>query len=98
VYGGTGLVGCDGTSPAKMRCAINVVSVLHEGVDDASEVSGDPTNMTSSAMSIYANGSGREGSVSKGSVNANGEPKDAADLAESGCGELDNVGVIVRVG
>jgi hypothetical protein len=74
VYRGTGLVRCDGTSPAKSGCAINAAAVLHEGVDDASEVSGDPTNMGGSALSIYANGSGREGAVSKGSVNANGEP------------------------
>jgi hypothetical protein len=53
--------------------------------------------MGGSALSIYANGSGREGAVSKGSVNANGEPKDAADIAESGCGELDDVGVVARV-
>ena len=44
------------------------------------------------------NGSGHEGPVSKGLVNVNDELKDATDMAESGCGELDDVGVVARVG
>lgn len=74
-------------------------SSTSKGVDNASEVSGDPTNMGGSTLSIYANGSGHEGSVLKGSANTNGQPKDAADmavLAESGCGKLDGIGVVVR--
>ncbi len=43
------------------------------------------------------NGLGHEGAVLKGLVNTNGEPKDTTDMVESGCGELDNVGVVVRV-
>ena len=97
MYGGTGLVRCDGISPTKSGCTINAVLVLPEGMDDGSGVSGDPTNMGGSALSIYVNGSGCEEEVLKGSVNVNGEPKDVTDTAESGCSELDDIGVIVRV-
>jgi hypothetical protein len=50
-------------------------------VDDPNWVSRDPVNMDGSASSIYAKG----------------ELKDAADMAESGCGELNDIGVVVRV-
>jgi len=64
---------------------------------DASGVGGETPNTGGSALSIYANGSGREGPVSKGSVNENGEPWGAADMAESKFDGLDDTGVVARV-
>lgn len=97
VYGGTGLVRCGGTSPAKSGCANNAASAPHEVVLDESGVGGKTPNTGGSALSIYANGSGREGPVSKGSVNANGELWGAADMAESKFDGLNDAGVVARV-
>ena len=46
---------------------------------------------------MYANGSGREGAVSKGSARANGEAGGTPQTAESACGERDNSGVVAWV-
>ena len=46
---------------------------------------------------MYANGSGREGAVSKGSAHANGEVGGGAETAESECSERDNSGVVAWV-
>ncbi len=97
MYGGIGLIRCDGISPTKRGCAINAALVLHKGMDDRSGVSGDPTNMGGSALSIYANGSGCEREVLKGLVNMNSEPKDVTDTAESGCSKLNDIEAIARV-
>ena len=53
--------------------------------------------MGDSALSMYANGSGREGAVSKGSAHANGDVGGGAETAESECGERDNSGVVAWV-
>jgi hypothetical protein len=64
---------------------------------DPSEVGGETPIMGDSALSMYANGSGREGAVSKGSAHANGEAGGMAETAESECGERDESGVVPRV-
>jgi hypothetical protein len=97
VWGGTGLVRCDGTFSEKSGCANNAASEPHEVVLDASGVGGDTPDMGGSALSIYANGSGRVGAVSKVSVHAKGERAGPTDMAESECGELDVAGVVARV-
>jgi hypothetical protein len=55
--------------------------------------------MGDSALSMYANGSGREGAVSKGSAHANGDVGGGAETAESEseCGERDKSGVVAWV-
>ena len=52
-----------------------------------------------SALSIYTNGSGIEGAVSKDSAHANGNVEGAAELAESApeCGVRDGPGVVAKV-
>lgn len=97
MWGGTGLVRCDGTFSEKSGCANNAASEPHEVVLNASGVGSDTPDMGGSALSIYANGSGRVGAVSKVSVHANGEPASPADTAESGCDVPDVAGVVARV-
>jgi hypothetical protein len=53
--------------------------------------------MGGSALSIYANGSGSEGAVSKGSARANSDAEGTAELAGSECGVLDGSGVVAKV-
>jgi hypothetical protein len=89
VCGGTGLVKCDGTSPAKSGCANNAASESHAVILDPSEVGGETPVIGGSALSMYANGSGREGAVSKGSAHANGKRGAPAETAESEGGERD---------
>ena len=92
-----GLVRCDGMSPEKRGCANNAASAPHEVVLNASGVGEETPNMGGSALSMYANGSGREGPVSKGSVDANGELWGPTDMAESKFDGLDDAGVVARV-
>ena len=97
MWGGTGLVRCDGIFPEKSGCANNAASEPHEVVLDASGEGSDTPDMGGSALSIYANGSGQVGAVSKVSVHANGAPTGPADTAESECGEPDVAGFVGRV-
>jgi hypothetical protein len=46
---------------------------------------------------MYANGSGREGAVSKGSADANGGAGGAEEMAGTECGVLDGSGVVAKV-
>ena len=47
-------------------------------------------------LSMYANGSGREGAMSKGSTHVDGAGG-AEEMAESECGERDDAGVVAWV-
>jgi hypothetical protein len=89
-----GLVKCDGTSPSKSGCAVNAASES-QIIFVPSDAGRETAIIGDSALSIYANGSGSEGAVSKGS--ANGDAEGAAELAESECGVCGGSGVVAKV-
>src|SRR6267154_2799262 len=91
-----GLVRCDGTSPAKSGCDTNAASEF-QIIFLPSDGGRETPVIGGSALSIYANGSGSEGAVSKGSAHANGSVEGTAKLAESECGVCDGSGVVAKV-
>ena len=64
------------------------------GPDD---IGGETPSLGDSALSMYANGSGREEAVPGGSAPTNGEVGGGAETPESECGERDNSGVVAWV-
>ena len=73
VCGATGLVRWGGTSPANKRMTKQRSVEAPNGHSRRGQTVSDAPNMGGSTLSMYANGSGREGTVSNGSAHANGE-------------------------